>query len=159
MASRLVINADLGQFNASWGAGRHVARSADGTWFYAFQDGVNGRVVWQSHAGLVDIPLSPQPTMRPTLYADPTGLYCVAGFDGDKKHILIWYIEEYKTVYKVGGDDLRVDALIGHIATLTQQMAEMETALANISAPGGMSAADTELLRRLRAFLLPLLGA
>lgn len=156
-SARLVINADLGQFNAAYQAGRHVARSADGTWFYSFQDGVNGRVVWQSHGGLVNIPLSPQPTMRPTLYADPSGLYCVAGFDGDKKNLLIWYIDDYKTVYQNDGDDPRVDALVGQIAALGQQVTALETALANVST-GGMSAADTELLRRLRAFLLPLLG-
>lgn len=154
MPARLVINADLGQFNASWGANRFAVRSADGTWFYAVQDGLIGRVLWQSHSGLQEIELDPPPTMRPTLYDDPSGLYAIAGMDGDKKHILIWYIDDHKTVYQVGGDDPRVDALVSQIAELGQRVAGLEA-----NAGTGMSAADIELLRRLRAFLLPLLGA
>lgn len=153
MAARLVVNADLGNFNASWGAGRHVARSADGTWFYGVQDGVNGRVLWQSFGGLKEISLEPQPTMRPTLYADHSGLYCCAGMDGNKKNLMIWFIDDYKTVFVNGGTDPRVDALISQIATLNQEVSQLETALANIGQGGNadLSLEDRQALDWLSA--------
>lgn len=104
MPARLVLNETLPDpYTALYQANRFAARSADGTWFYAVQDGTPGRVFWHNPTGWHEIPLDPQPTMRPTLYADPSGLYVIAGFDGDKKHLLVWYIEEYRSVYPATG--------------------------------------------------------
>jgi hypothetical protein len=154
MPARLVINQDVSPWTALYQANRFAARSADGTWFYGVQDGTNGRILHASYQGLKEITLSPQPTMRPTLYADPSGLYAIAGFDGDKTHLLIWYIEEYQSVYP-SGHDPRVDALVSQLADLSQSVTQIETALGNLtSAPGGaLSEADTEALRRLKVWM------
>lgn len=153
MSARLVLNTDVGAFNASYGAGRFAVRSADSTWFYSFQDGLNGRVLWHSHTGLREIPLDPQPTMRPVLYADPSGLYVIAGMDGDKKHILAWYIDDYRSVFTSGADP-RVEALQTQVAQLAQQVTAIETALGNIgSGSAGLDTADREAVDRLKAWL------
>jgi hypothetical protein len=152
MTARLVLDANIGDFNASWGANRFAVRSNDGTWFTAMQDGVFGRVLWHTSTGIREIKLDPVPSMRPTLYADPSGLYCIGGFDGDKKHILIWYIDDYKTVFAAGvTNDPRVDALISQFAALTQRITAIETALGNISqeAPT-FDPKDREILNRYR---------
>jgi hypothetical protein len=150
MGARLVIDANIGDFNASWGANRFAVRSNDNTWFYAVQDGINGRVLWHIPNGVKEIKLEPQPTMRPTLYADPSGLYCIAGFDGDKKRILIWYIDDYKTVFDVGNDP-RVDALVSQIAALGQSIVALETAIGNINQePNALDLKDRDILNRYR---------
>lgn len=152
MGSRLVLNENIGEFNAHWGANRFAVRSADGTWFTAMQDGVFGRVLWHKASGIQEIKLDPTPTMRPTLYTDPSGLYCIAGFDGDKKHILVWYIDDYKTVFGTGvGNDPRVDGLVNQVASLKQNIIALETALANINQEdGSLDAKDREILNRYR---------
>lgn len=153
MTATLVLNTDVSPFNAAYQAGRHVARSADSTWFFAFQDGVVGRVIHATPNGLVDIPLSPQPTMRPTLYADPSGLYCCAGIDGDKKHLMIWYIGEYKTVYTSGNSDPRVDALISQVAAMEREIAAINARLDTMGTGGALDPADREALDRLKVWL------
>jgi hypothetical protein len=60
--------------------------------------------------------------------------------------------------YVASAIDPRVDALISQIGALSQQITAIETALGNLGAEGGMSEVDAELIRRIRAFLLPLLG-
>jgi hypothetical protein len=54
--------------------------------------------------------------------------------------------------FAVGVSDPRVDALISQLGAFSQQIAAIETALGNISGEG-LSASDTEALRRLKAWL------
>lgn len=153
MTAHLVLNANAGNYSALYQANRFAVRSADGTWFFGVQDGTLGRVLHLTSAGMVDIPLNPQPTMRPTLYADHSGLYCIGGFDGDKKQIPIWYIDDYHSVFQNGGNDPRVDALISQTAAMNQQIAALETALANISQEhSDLDPKDRTVLNRLRVF-------
>jgi hypothetical protein len=156
MTARLVLNIDIGDFNASWGANRFAVRSNDGTWFTAMQDGVFGRVLWHTSSGIREIKLDPVPSMRPTLYADPSGLYCIGGFDGDKKHILVWYIDDYKTVFAAGvTNDPRVDALVSQFAALTQRITAIETALGNINQEtNALDPIDRKILDKARSFFI-----
>jgi len=161
MGSRLVLNADIGAFNASWGANRFAVRSADNTWFFAFQDGVMGKILWLTPNGMREIPLDPIPTMRPTLYADPSGLYCIAGFDGNKKNILVWYIDDYKSVFNAGGTDPRVNDLFTQISNLNTRLLAnensiiaIETALGNINPDNAaLDPKDRKVLNRLRGLM------
>lgn len=151
MTAHLVLNANVGNFTALYQANRFAVRSADGTWFFGVQDGTLGRVLHLTSAGMVDVPLSPQPTMRPTLYADHSGLYCIGGYDGDKKQIPIWYIDDYQTVFSNGGNDPRVDSLVSQLAAMNQELTALQTALRNIhQETGALDPKDREILNRYR---------
>jgi len=157
MTARLVLNTDIGAFSAAWQANRFAVRSTDNTWFFGVQDGVMGKVLWLTPNGIREVPLDPIPTMRPTLYADPSGLYCIAGFDGDKKRVLVWYIDDYKSVFNVGGNDPRVDDLITNfnyrLTAIENSISSIETALGNINSDNGaLDPKDRIILDRLRAF-------
>jgi|SRR5690242_4398738 len=97
--ARLVLNAEsLVGATRYWGAGCHIAPSADGSWFFVFQARDNaGRVLRRWSDGRQElIALSPQPTARPTLYAGPSGLFVTASMDGiDSQLPYIWQIDGY----------------------------------------------------------------
>lgn len=124
MTAHLILFAEpLKNTTRYWGAGCHVAPSADGSWFYAFQDRPGLGHVMQRHAdGHQElIPLTPQPTARPTLYAGPSGLFITAGMDGDDSHLpCVWQIEGYVWPGPAGG---AIDA------AARAQLAQLQTAV------------------------------
>lgn len=151
MTARIVLNVTVP--NAAWGANRFAVRSADGAWFMAWQDGVVGKVSRVANGTVSDIPLPNPPTMRPTLYADPSGLYVIGGYDGNAKQVVIWYVDDYKTVYTSAAPDARVDALQASYAALQaeyqnqqQRLVAIEAALGTIGGGAGLDPRDRAAL-------------
>ncbi len=155
MGARLVIDANAAPFSALYQANRFAVRSNDGTWFFGVQDGVNGRLLHYTTSGMRDIPLVPQPTMRPTLYADPTGLYVIGGFDGDKQRIPIWVVDDYVPVFTNGGNDPRVAGLVNQVAALNQSIQALQAAMTALSSSNSatLDTKDRQALDRLRIWL------
>jgi hypothetical protein len=124
MPARLILPSEaLKGTTRYWGAGCHSAPSTDGSWFYAFQDRPGVGRVMQRHAdGRQElIPLTPQPTARPTLYAGPSGLFVTAGMDGDDSHLpCVWQIEGYVWPGPAGGTT---------DATARAQLTQLQTAV------------------------------
>lgn len=145
-----------------WGAGAHVVQSADGSLFFAWaeKDGAPApaALVRRFPDGRqVAIPLSPAPSSRPTLHAGPWGLLVCAGVDQDSTHLpYVWRVDEYQWP---GGDaqDPRVTDLAAWAVEVNARLATLQQIVAGLSA-GDYPAIDKELVRRLREFLLPLLG-
>lgn len=150
-----------------WGAGAHVVQSADGSLFFAWaeKDGAPAPAALVrrfSDGRQVAIPLSPAPSSRPTLHAGPWGLLVCAGVDQDSTHLpYVWRVDDYQ--WPGGnGDQLaaQVEAQAARIAVLSNDVAALTQRIAMLGAGGGLDfdPHDPELLRRLRTFLLPLLG-
>lgn len=142
-----------------WGPGCWAVRSEDGTWFYGFQKAgsTQAQLIWRSFQGWQEVTLDPAPTTRPTLYADPTGLYLIAGADGDAASVpTIYPIPGYKPygqdsrvaqlITRVDGMEghigARIDSLSNTIAALTQRVARLE----NGGGGGGLTDQEQKIL-------------
>lgn len=141
-AARLILNAEsftLAGITSYWGAGRHIAPSADGSWFYAFQARDNtGHVVRRWPDGRQElVTLSPQPTTRPTFRTGPSGLFVAAGMDGvDSQLPYIWQIDSYvwpgpavNTTDQIARTQIaQMQATIGVLATRLNTLEQRPTA-------------------------------
>lgn len=158
MPAKLMLNEQITGAAAAWGAGRHLARSADGTCFLAVQDGINGKLLRRLADGTwTPIPLAPQPTMRPTLHAGPWGLIVCAGYDHDAQTILAWLIDDYqwpadaalsKRVDALQAannqQEIKIAQLQQQVGTIQQRLNELETALGNVASGGAALTAEQQ---------------
>ena len=135
--------------------------SADGSAFYGVQAKLNGgnyvfSVWWQKPgqvAQRVDSGTSGQGQLRGA--GGPLWV-CRYPAPGDGQLPVVIEIPQY-VPFPLTTSDPRVDALVSQIAAMEQEIAALRATVANVEV-GDYPAIDRELIRRLRAFLLPLLG-